>query len=157
MNFYGASYVSKTQSFRRRRSTTHALFVVRRFQDIGEQTGDRLITTMLDWEKKTFDQISHSRRMQALERLNIPQFPSKHEHFTSEKRCRMLGSAKVAHSHLVCLSFWWQWCSRTSHLKHHRELTPAGQIKFHVVNFCMQMTQFSFPKPLGVWIDCCTP
>lgn len=44
--------------FRRHRSTTHALFVARRIQDIGEQTGDNLIITLLDWEK-AFDKVSH--------------------------------------------------------------------------------------------------
>ena len=45
-------YISKTQfGFRRHRSATHALFVARRIQDIGEQTGDNLIITLLDWEK----------------------------------------------------------------------------------------------------------
>ena len=65
-------HISKMQfGFRKNRSTVDALYIARRVQDIGEQSGENLVMAMLDW-KQAFDKISHSRMMQALERLNIP-------------------------------------------------------------------------------------
>ena len=64
--------ISRTQfGFRHSRSTTHALYVARRLQDISEQSGDTVIMTLLDWEK-AFDRMAHSRMIEALERMNIP-------------------------------------------------------------------------------------
>ena len=64
--------ISRTQfGFRQSRSTTHALYVARRLQDISEQSGDTVILTLLDWEK-AFDRMAHSRMIEALERMNIP-------------------------------------------------------------------------------------
>ena len=66
-------HISNTQfGFRAHRSTTHALFVARRLQDIGEQSGDNVVLTLLDWEK-AFDKVAHNRMLEALERLNLPQ------------------------------------------------------------------------------------
>ena len=66
-------FISESQfGFRRDRSTTQALFVARRLQDIGEQTGDRVVMLFLDWEK-AFDKLCHSRMFEALMRLNIPE------------------------------------------------------------------------------------
>jgi retron-type reverse transcriptase len=64
--------ISRTQfGFRQSRSTTHALYVARRLQDISEQSGDTAILTLLDWEK-AFDRVAHPRMIEALERMNIP-------------------------------------------------------------------------------------
>ena len=65
-------HISKMQfDFRKNRSTVDALYIARRVQDIGEQSGENLVMAMLDW-KQAFDKIFHSRMMQALEHLNIP-------------------------------------------------------------------------------------
>ena len=64
-------HISKIHfDFRKNRFTIDALYIVRRVQDIGEQSGENLVMAMLDW-KQTFDKISHSRMMQTLEHLNI--------------------------------------------------------------------------------------
>ena len=98
-------HISKTQfGFRAHRSTTHALFVARRLQDIGEQSGANVVLALLDWEK-AFDKVAHARMLEALERLNLPQkflrvigslynnpsFQVKHETTMSEYRTQNAG------------------------------------------------------------------
>ena len=93
-------YICNTQfGFRKNRSTTDALFIARRLQDLGERSGDNIVICMLDW-KQAFDRISHPRMMQALERLNLPRkfrnliasfytdlsFQVKHENFLSHAK-----------------------------------------------------------------------
>ena len=51
--------LTQTQyGFRPSRSTSHALFLTRRMQDIAEQQGSNLIITFLDW-KQAFDKVQH--------------------------------------------------------------------------------------------------
>ena len=83
--------------FRKNRSTTDALFIARRIQDLGERSG-------LDW-KLAFDRVSHPRMMQALERLTLPRkftnifasfytdlsFQVKHENFLSHAKSQDAG------------------------------------------------------------------
>ncbi len=57
--------------FRQKRSTSQALYVARRIQDLAEQSGDEVLLVFLDWEK-AFDKINQSRMLEALGRLNIP-------------------------------------------------------------------------------------
>ena len=65
--------LSNTQyGFRPSRSTSHAIFLTRRAQDIAEQRGTNLVITFLDWEK-AFDRIQHDRMAVALKRLGIHQ------------------------------------------------------------------------------------
>ena len=45
-------YTNKTQyGFRKSRSTSHALYLARRIQDIAEESGGNIIMVLLDWEK----------------------------------------------------------------------------------------------------------
>ena len=60
--------------FRPSRSTSHAIFLTRRLQDISEQQGSNMILLFLDWEK-AFGRIKHDRLWIALQWLGI------HEHF----------------------------------------------------------------------------
>ena len=98
-------YICNTQfGFRKNRSTTDALFIARRLQDLGERSGDNIVICMLDW-KQAFDRISHPRMMQALERLNLPRkfrnliasfytdlsFQVKHENFLSHAKSQDAG------------------------------------------------------------------
>ena len=63
--------LTKTQyGFRPSRSTSHALFLTRRMQDIAEQQGSNLIITFLDW-KQAFDKVQHDKLYIALNRLGI--------------------------------------------------------------------------------------
>ena len=132
-------YISKTQfGFRRHRSTTHALFVARRIQDIGEQTGDNLIITLLDWEK-AFDKVSHERMLQALERLNIPpkilkvikslysspSFRVKHDRFTSEKKVQNAGIRQGCPLSPYLFILVMTVMFRDIHLKHHKDLSDS--------------------------------
>ena len=132
-------YISKTQfGFRRHRSTTHALFVARRIQDIGEQSGDNLIIALLDWEK-AFDKVSHERMMQALERLNIPakilkvirslysypNFRVKHDHFTSENKVQNAGIRQGCPLSPYLFILVMTVMFRDIHLKHHRDLSDS--------------------------------
>ena len=64
-------HITHTQyGFRKKRSTAHALYLARRIQDLGEQSGENVVLVLLDWEK-AFDKIDQSRMMEALRRLNI--------------------------------------------------------------------------------------
>ena len=56
--------------FRPSRSTSHAIYLTRRLQDIAEQKGTNLVITLLDWEK-AFDKIQHDRLYIALSRLGL--------------------------------------------------------------------------------------
>merc|ERR1712023_395120 len=63
----------KTQyGFRPKRSTSHALYIIRRIQDFAEMKGARLSMALLDWEK-AFDKIQHDKLFLALERLGFSQ------------------------------------------------------------------------------------
>ena len=132
-------YISKAQfGFRRHRSTTHALFVARRIQDIGEQTGDNLIITLLDWEK-AFDKVSHERMLQALERLNIPpkilkvvkslySYPSfrvKRDRFTSETKMQNAGIRQGCPLSPYLFILVMTVMFRDIHLKHYRDLSDC--------------------------------
>ena len=56
--------------FRPSRSTSQAIYLTRRVQDISEQKGANMIITFLDWEK-AFDKVQHCRLLIALRRLGI--------------------------------------------------------------------------------------
>jgi hypothetical protein len=56
--------------FRPFRSTSQAIYLTRRLQDIYEQKGTNMIITFLDWEK-AFDKVQHCRLWIALHRLGI--------------------------------------------------------------------------------------
>ena len=67
--------LTQTQyGFRPSRSTSHALFLTRRMQDIAEQQGSNLIITFLDW-KQAFDKVQHDKLYNASNRLGF------HDHF----------------------------------------------------------------------------
>ena len=58
-------HINKTQyGFRKKRSTSHALFVARRIQDIFEESGDNVGLVLLDREK-AFDKIDQKRLIEA--------------------------------------------------------------------------------------------
>ena len=57
--------------FVKQRSTAHALYLARRIQDVGEQSGENVVSVLLA-RKKAFDNIDQSRMMEALRRLNRP-------------------------------------------------------------------------------------
>ena len=68
-------YLCNTQfGFRPARSTSHAIYLTRRMQDLCEQVASNLVITLLDWEK-AFDRLQHHRLYVALERLGV------HQHF----------------------------------------------------------------------------
>ena len=51
----------KTQyGFRKGKSTTHALYIARRIQDLAAQNGDNIVLVLLDWEE-AFDKIDQTR------------------------------------------------------------------------------------------------
>ena len=56
--------------FRPFRSTSQAIYLTRRLQDIYEQKGTNMIITFLDWEK-AFDKVQHCLLWAALRRLGI--------------------------------------------------------------------------------------
>ena len=61
----------KTQyGFRPKRSTAHAIYVIRRVQDYAELKGAKLSMALLDWEK-AFDKVQHDKLYIALERLGF--------------------------------------------------------------------------------------
>ena len=64
-------HITNTQyGFRKKRSTAHALYLARRIQYLGEQSGENVVLVFFGWEK-AFDKIDQSRMMEALRRLNI--------------------------------------------------------------------------------------
>ena len=63
--------VSKTQyGFRPAKSTSHAIFLIKRIQEFAESTGNPLYMTLLDWEK-AFDKVDHRCLCKALERFDV--------------------------------------------------------------------------------------
>ena len=65
--------VQPTQyGFRANRSTSQALYLARRAQDLAEQSGIHLNMALLDWEK-AFDKVDQARMAEALRRLDIPE------------------------------------------------------------------------------------
>ena len=64
-------FINDTQyGFRKGKSCSQALHVVRRIQDFGECTNENVIMVFLDWEK-AFDKIIHEKLLQALKRIGI--------------------------------------------------------------------------------------
>ena len=65
--------IQKSQfGFRKNKSTTQALYILRRVQDNAESSGEPLVMAFLDWEK-AFDRIKHDKIFRALEKLGIDQ------------------------------------------------------------------------------------
>ena len=65
-------WISETQyGSRASRSTSHAIFLARRLQDLAEKSGNSIVIIMLDWEK-AFDEINHGRLLEALTRIGVP-------------------------------------------------------------------------------------
>ena len=65
-------HLHQTQfGFRSKKSTSQALYLARRIQDIAEQSGESIVLVMLDWEK-AFDKIDQTKLIEALDRLNLP-------------------------------------------------------------------------------------
>ena len=63
--------LSATQyGFRPSKSTSHAIYIVRRLQDYAEIKGTRLSLALLDWEK-AFDKIQHDKLNHALQRMGF--------------------------------------------------------------------------------------
>ena len=63
--------LSATQyGFRPSKSTSHAIYIVRRLQDYADIKGTRLSLALLDWEK-TFDKIQHDKLNHALQRMGF--------------------------------------------------------------------------------------
>jgi retron-type reverse transcriptase len=64
-------HLSATQyGFRPAKSTSHAIFVIRRIQEYAESAGNPLFMTLLDWEK-AFDKVDHECLCEALARFGI--------------------------------------------------------------------------------------
>ena len=57
--------------FRKHKSTSHAIFVARRLQDISERSKTANTIILLDWEQ-AFDQISQHTMLEVLRRLQVP-------------------------------------------------------------------------------------
>ena len=65
--------MSKTQfGFRKKKSISQALFIVRRLMDMAERQGTNLTLVLLDWEK-AFDKVDQYKLIEVLSRLYIPQ------------------------------------------------------------------------------------
>ena len=65
------THVCTTQyGFRPAKSTSHAIYIIRRIQDYAESKGAKLNMALLDWEK-AFDKILHTKLILALKRLGI--------------------------------------------------------------------------------------
>ena len=66
-------WISKTQyGFRKKKSTSQALFIARRLMDMAERQGTNLTLVLLDWEK-AFDKVDQDKLVEVLARLCIPQ------------------------------------------------------------------------------------
>lgn len=67
--------ICKTQhGFRPKKSTSHAIYLIRRLQDYAADHGEKLHMVFLDWgnkQKNTFDEILHSKLFLALERMGV--------------------------------------------------------------------------------------
>jgi len=57
--------------FRKKRSTSHAIYVARRLQDIAEKSKSSSTLVLLDWEK-AFDKVAQDKLMETLHRLKVP-------------------------------------------------------------------------------------
>jgi hypothetical protein len=67
------SHLSNTQyGFRPRRSTSHAIYVIRRIQDFAEAKGTRLSLALLDGGK-AFDKVQHDKLIMALRKMGFSQ------------------------------------------------------------------------------------
>ena len=65
--------LSNTQyGFRPQRSTSHAIYIIRRLQDYAESKGARLSLALLDWEK-AFDKVQHDKLIVALQKIGFSQ------------------------------------------------------------------------------------
>ena len=66
-------WMSKTQfGFRKKKSTSQALFIARRLMDMAERQGTNLTLVLLDWEK-AFDKVDQNKLIEVHSRLCIPQ------------------------------------------------------------------------------------
>ena len=66
-------HLQETQyGFRKRRSTSQAVFLTRRIIDLGERSGKQINMVLLDWEK-AFDKVSQKCIFVAMRRLGIPE------------------------------------------------------------------------------------
>ena len=66
------AWLMQTQyGFRKSKSTSQAIFVARRLQDISEKSRTSSTLILLDWEK-AFDKVSHSKLLETWRRLLIP-------------------------------------------------------------------------------------
>ena len=64
-------HLQKTQfGFRKDKSTADAIYLVRRIAEYGEQTTNKLIMVLLDWEK-AFDKVTREGLFNAMRRMNI--------------------------------------------------------------------------------------
>ena len=64
-------FLQKTQyGFRRGKSTSHAIHIIRRILDLGERTARKVNLVLLDWEK-AFDKIYHAGLFSAMTRMGI--------------------------------------------------------------------------------------
>ena len=57
--------------FRKHKSTSHAIFMARRLQDISEKSRTASTLILLDWEKG-FDEILQQQMLEVLRRLQVP-------------------------------------------------------------------------------------
>ena len=65
--------LTRTQyGFRPSKSTSHAIYLIRRIQDFAESKAAKLSIALLDWEK-AFDKIQHDKLLVALSRLGFSQ------------------------------------------------------------------------------------
>ena len=66
------TWISSTQyGFRKKRSTTQAIYIARRLQDLAEKSNTKSTLVLLDWEK-AFDKISQVKMVETLYRLKVP-------------------------------------------------------------------------------------
>ena len=66
-----AQHVSKTQyGFCPGKSTSHAIYIIRRIQDFAESKSAKLSLALLDWEK-AFDKVQHDKLFIALNRMGF--------------------------------------------------------------------------------------
>ena len=65
-------WLMQTQyGFRPKKSTSHAIYVARRLQDIAEKSRSRSTLILLDWEK-AFDRVAQEKVVETLKRLLVP-------------------------------------------------------------------------------------
>lgn len=57
--------------FRKKRSTSQAIYIARRLQDIAEKSKSSSTLILLDWEK-AFDKVSQAKLLETLHRLKVP-------------------------------------------------------------------------------------